>query len=221
MNPNDDLKITRSEEDYLKAMLNLTQSGQSITTNTIADKIHVSPPSVNSMVKKLNRKGLVKFQKYGSILFTDLGKKLATSLTRKHRLWEVFLHQKLKFNWDEVHDVAEELEHVKSEKLTQRLDEFLNFPKLDPHGDPIPGNDLKIPLIKNRILTEVATGKNFEFSGVLEDSSRFLKDLDLLGLRLGMKMKVISSKPGFINLKCKNSKEIQIPINLAKKVYVS
>ena len=81
MNPNDDLKITRSEEDYLKAMLNLTQSGQSITTNTIADKIHVSPPSVNSMVKKLNRKGLVKFQKYGSILFTDLGKKLATSLT--------------------------------------------------------------------------------------------------------------------------------------------
>ncbi len=221
MNPTDDLKITRSEEDYLKAMLNLTQSGQSITTNTLADKIHVSPPSVNSMVKKLNRKGLVKFQKYGSILFTDKGKKLATSLTRKHRLWEVFLHQKLKFNWDEVHDVAEELEHVKSEKLTQRLDEFLNFPKLDPHGDPIPGNDLKIPLIKNSILTEVATGENCEFSGVQEDSSIFLKDLDSLGLRLGMKMKVISTKPGFINLKCKNSKEIKIPISLAKKVYVS
>ena len=204
MNPTDDLKITRSEEDYLKAMLNMMQSSQSITTNTIAEKIHVSPPSVNSMVKKLNRKGLVKFQKYGSILFTDKGKKLATSLTRKHRLWEVFLHQKLKFNWDEVHDVAEELEHVKSGKLTQRLDEFLNFPKLDPHGDPIPGNDLKIPLIKNSILTEVATGENCEFSGVQEDSSIFLKDLDSLGLRLGMKMKVISTKPGFINLKCKN-----------------
>ncbi len=221
MNSADHLEITRSEEDYLKAMLNLTQSGQSITTNTIADKIHVSPPSVNSMVKKLNRKGLVVSQKYGAIHFTDQGEKIATYLTRKHRLWEVFLHQKLKFNWDEVHEVAEELEHVKSEKLMQRLDEFLNFPKLDPHGDPIPDNDLKIPLIKNAILTEAVTGENYEFSGVLEDSSGFLKDLDSLGLRLGMKIKVISAQRDFINLKCKNAKEIQIPITLAEKVYVS
>tara|TARA_B100000767_G_C19716915_1_gene515399 strand:+ start:526 stop:1194 length:669 start_codon:yes stop_codon:yes gene_type:complete len=213
--------ITRNEEDYLKSMLNMILSGESIATNSLAARLNVAPPSVTSMVKKLMGKGLVTYQKYGAISFTELGEKAAISLTRKHRLWEVFLSQTLNFSWDEVHEVAEELEHVRSEKLMRRLDEFLGFPKFDPHGDRIPSVDLVFSPAKGSALTDISLGQSCEFSAVRDDSSAFLRDLSEIGLKLGMELKILSNENNTINLKCADSLEIKIPIDWAKKIYVT
>jgi DtxR family Mn-dependent transcriptional regulator len=213
--------ITRNEEDYLKTMLNMILSGENVATNSLASRLNVAPPSVTSMVKKLMRKGLITYQKYGAISFTTSGEKIAISLTRKHRLWEVFLSQTLNFSWDEVHEVAEELEHVKSEKLMSRLDKFLGFPKFDPHGDRIPSVDLIFPPGKGSALINISLGQSCQFSAVRDDSSQFLRDLNKIGLRLGMELKILSSGTNTLNLKCSNSLEIKIPIDWAKKVYVT
>ncbi len=213
--------ITRNEEDYLKTMLNMILSGENVATNSLASRLNVAPPSVTSMVKKLMRKGLITYQKYGAISFTTSGEKIAIALTRKHRLWEVFLSQTLNFSWDEVHEVAEELEHVKSEKLMSRLDKFLGFPKFDPHGDRIPSVDLIFPPGKGSALINISLGQSCKFSAVRDDSSKFLRDLNKIGLRLGMELKILSNGTNSLNLKCSNSLEIKIPIDWAKKVYVT
>ena len=213
--------ITRNEEDYLKTMLNMILSGENVATNSLASRLNVAPPSVTSMVKKLMRKGLITYQKYGAISFTTSGEKIAIALTRKHRLWEVFLSQTLNFSWDEVHEVAEELEHVKSEKLMSRLDKVLGFPKFDPHGDRIPSVDLIFPPGKGSALINISLGQSCQFSAVRDDSSKFLRDLNKIGLRLGMELKILSSGTNTLNLKCSNSLEIKIPIDWAKKVYVT
>ena len=213
--------ITRNEEDYLKTMLNMILSGKSVATNSLASRLNVAPPSVTSMVKKLMGKGLVTYQKYGAISFTESGEKVAIALTRKHRLWEVFLSQTLNFSWDEVHEVAEELEHVRSEKLMSRLDKFLGFPKFDPHGDRIPSVDLVFSPAKGSALTDISSGQSCQFSAVRDDSSGFLRDLNKIGLKLGMELKILSKENNNISLKCSNSLKIEIPIALAKKVYVT
>ncbi|MDG1710064.1 MAG: metal-dependent transcriptional regulator [Schleiferiaceae bacterium] len=213
--------ITRNEEDYLKTMLNMILSGENVATNSLASRLNVAPPSVTSMVKKLMRKGLITYQKYGAIYFTASGEKVAISLTRRHRLWEVFLSQTLNFSWDEVHEVAEELEHVKSEKLMSRLDEFLGFPKFDPHGDRIPSVDLVFSPVKEAALIDISLGQSCQFSAVRDDSSKFLRDLNKIGLKLGMELKILSNGTHTINLKCSNSLEIKIPIDWAKKIYVA
>lgn len=213
--------ITRNEEDYLKTMLNMILSGENVATNSLASRMNVAPPSVTSMVKKLMGKGLITYQKYGAIYFTASGEKVAISLTRRHRLWEVFLSQTLNFSWDEVHEVAEELEHVKSEKLMSRLDKFLGFPKFDPHGDRIPSVDLVFPSVKEAALIDISLGQSCQFSAVRDDSSKFLRDLNKIGLKLGMELKILSNGTHTINLKCSNSLEIKIPMDWAKKIYVT
>ena len=120
-----------------------TISGKGISTSAIAKKLDTKPSSVTDMIKKLADKQVLVYKKYQGVTLTNLGMKAATSIIRKHRLWEVFLVEKLNFSWDEVHDVAEQLEHIKSPKLINELDEFLGFPKKDPHGDPIPDKDEK------------------------------------------------------------------------------
>ena len=128
--------MTLSEEDYIKAIYHLGKGVDSnVSTNAIAEQMETKPSSVTDMIKKLSEKGLVNYQKYKGVSLTEFGTKTALTLVRKHRLWEVFLVDKLDFSWDEVHEVAEQLEHIKSEKLVDRLDKHLGFPQVDPHGD--------------------------------------------------------------------------------------
>ena len=131
--------MTRAEENYIKTIFHLGgHSAVPIATNAIAEQMETKPSSVTDMAKKLAEKGLVHYKRYQGVSLTDSGIKTALSIIRKHRLWEVFLVKKLDFTWDEVHEVAEQLEHIKSEKLIDKIDELLDFPKYDPHGDPIP-----------------------------------------------------------------------------------
>ncbi|HIE45471.1 MAG TPA: metal-dependent transcriptional regulator, partial [Flavobacteriaceae bacterium] len=128
-----------TEENYLKAIFSLeSNSGTVISTNHIAKKLETKASSVTDMIKKLALKNLLVYTKYKGVSLSSQGRKIATSIVRKHRLWETFLVDKLGFNWDEVHDIAEQLEHIKSDKLILKLDSYLEYPQSDPHGDPIP-----------------------------------------------------------------------------------
>ena len=138
--------LTLAEENYLKAIWAISlNTNDRASTNAIADEISTSAASVSDMLKKLQEKGLIKYEKYKGVELSEKGNMIATSIIRQHRLWETFLVNKLAFGWGEVHDVAEQLEHIKSEELIDRLDAFLDYPKLDPHGEPIPSKDGKIP----------------------------------------------------------------------------
>ena len=140
--------MTTSEENYLKVIYHLSNlSPKGVNTNAIAGMLDTKASSVTDMLKKLSDKELVDYQKYQGVFLTDKGKLNAKMIVRNHRLWEVFLVEKLGFAWDEVHEVAEELEHIRSEKLINQLDKFLNFPSFDPHGDPIPNAKGEIPTI--------------------------------------------------------------------------
>lgn len=180
-----------TEENYLKIIYHLSQNNdEAIQTNAIAEKIQTKAASVTDMIKKLAEKQLINYKKYQGVTLTPAGKSAAINIVRKHRLWEVFLVEKLNFKWDEVHDIAEDLEHIKSTELIERLDEFLAFPKSDPHGDPIPdknGQFDTIPFIK---LNKLKSGEQGLIMGVSEHSSAFLRHLEKLGLTLGKKITI-------------------------------
>ncbi|MGQ3086289.1 metal-dependent transcriptional regulator, partial [Flavobacterium sp.] len=178
--------MTYSEENYLKVIYHLsTTSGKGISTNAIANVMESKPSSVTDMVQKLADKELVNYKKYQGVELTDKGRFTALMIVRKHRLWEVFLVEKLNFSWDEVHDVAEQLEHIKSEKLTDKLDEFLDFPTEDPHGDPIPDRNGKIAKVDKKLLSEMVVGKKVICVGVKDSSPPFLQYLDKQQIALG------------------------------------
>jgi DtxR family Mn-dependent transcriptional regulator len=175
-----------SEENYLKAIfvLNRQQTG-SASTNAIAHRMNTKASSVTVMLKKLSQQKLVDYQKYQAAELTESGKKVAISVIRKHRLWEYFLVKKLDFNWDEVHDIAEQLEHIQSTELTDRLEKFLGYPTLDPHGDPIPDKKGNFP---NRLTTTLSDGKEGEKQvviGVKDHSSAFFNYLKSQQINLG------------------------------------
>lgn len=180
-----------TEENYLKIIYHLSELSNPVQTNAIAERIQTKAASVTDMLKKLSEKSLVDYVKYQGVTLTAAGKSAAINIIRKHRLWEVFLVQKLGFKWDEVHDVAEELEHIKSKLLIERLDEFLDFPKVDPHGDPIPdqfGQFADLSFVK---LNKLKINDKGTITGVSEHSSPFLKHLEKLGLTLGKKIVVV------------------------------
>jgi len=181
--------ISFTEENYLKIIYHLSSSNLlTVSTNSLAEAMSTSAASVTDMLKKLSEKGLINYIKYQGVTLTSLGKEKALIIIRKHRLWEVFLVDKLKFKWDEVHDMAEELEHINSSRLINRLEEFLNFPKTDPHGDPIPDKEGKI-ISQNLIpLSKLKEGENGIISGVREHSPSFLKHLENNDLVLGKKV---------------------------------
>ena len=180
-----------TEENYLKAIYKLSLNGvQGVSTNAIADKSATKPSSVTDMIKKLADKKLVSYQKYQGVNLTKKGSDVAVSIIRNHRLWEVFLVEKLNFKWDEVHDLAEELEHINTHKLTERLDEFLGFPKFDPHGDPIPDKDGNIIQHKDVTLSDLIRGEKAVVVGVKEHSKSYLNYLEQLQLVLGVEVKV-------------------------------
>ena len=185
--------FTLSEENYLKAIFHLEMmSGTGISTNAIASKLETKASSVTDMVKKLAEKQVLVYKKYQGVSLTKSGKTTAARIVRKHRLWEVFLVEKLNFSWDEVHDVAEQLEHIKSPKLTRELDAFLGFPKTDPHGDPIPDHEGRFDSVEKRLLSSLKENEVGVCVGVDDSSSNFLQYLDKNGISLGEKIEVLS-----------------------------
>jgi len=213
---------SHSEENYLKVIytIELTKS-KNVSTTLIANKIKTKASSVTDMLKKLAEKKLVNYEKYKGVSLTKKGKSIAVNIVRKHRLWEVFLVDKLNFNWDEVHEMAEQLEHIKSDSLTNRLDEFLNFPKHDPHGDPIPDENGNIAQHKNVMLSSIETNNSCVVIGLKDSSSDFLKFLDNLNISLGSVLKVIS-KEAFDNSMIieNNNHIISISNQISKNIFV-
>ncbi len=180
-----------TEENYLKAIYKLIeQSCSSVSTNAIAEKMNTKAASVTDMLKKLSDKKLINYQKYQGVTLSSKGEKVALSVIRKHRLWEMFLLEKLNFKWDEVHDVAEQLEHINSDKLIEQIDKFLNFPKFDPHGDPIPDANGKIQSHKSKSIASHKKNDVLIMTGVVDHSAAFLQFLDKSGLALGNEIKI-------------------------------
>ncbi len=187
------MNLTLTEEDYLKTIYHLTddKSTEGISTNDIARKIDISAASVSDMIKKLAHKGLISYVRYQGVNLTDTGKRKAMHIIRKHRLWETFLVEKLHFTWDEVHDIAEELEHIESPILIKRLDEFLGFPQFDPHGDPIPNEKGEVVEVKRISLNNAPVNEVFKVIAVEENSPQFLKYLNKIRISLGTHIKVL------------------------------
>ncbi len=187
--------LTRAEENYLKSIYHLeAEFADAVNTNAIAEYMETKPSSVTDMIRRLSDKDLVLYQRYKGVLLSDSGKKIATNVIRRHRLWEVFLVEKLNFQWDEVHEIAEQLEHVQSEELIYRLDDFLNNPETDPHGDPIPNAEGVIKPIKKKLLSEVEVNKTVTCIGVKESSSDFLQFLNRIGIQIGTEIKILSKE---------------------------
>lgn len=186
--------LSNSEENYIKALVHLTlEKGQSETgTNELAAALEVKPAAVSLMLKKLRDKHLVDYKKYGGIRLTSTGKKLAIEVIRKHRLWETFLCEKLDFSWSEVHTVAEQLEHIQSKKLIDELDKYLGFPKLDPHGEPIPSAKGDWDVRPKITLSQAELKKSYVVLGVKDDSSEFLEYVDKMECKIGTVIKVVS-----------------------------
>jgi DtxR family Mn-dependent transcriptional regulator len=187
------MQLSYTEENYLKAIYSLSERNDSFSTSTteIAEKIKTKPPTVSDMLRKLTEKKLVSYEKYKRIQLTKSGKQVAMLIIRKHRLWEVFLHDKLGFNWDEVHEVAEQLEHINSEKLILRLEKFLGYPKFDPHGDPIPSANGELKHPQRTTLSEAEKGKSCQVVGVKDSSSLFLQYLQQINIGIGTKIKIL------------------------------
>ncbi|MEW7292658.1 metal-dependent transcriptional regulator [Aquimarina sp. 2304DJ70-9] len=185
--------LTKSEEDYLKALFQLLVEGNSpkVGNNQLAEYLKVSPASTNNMIKKLKVKEYVVSEKYGKLDLTDEGKSIAVRLIRKHRLWETFLCDYLNFTWDEVHEVAEQLEHVKSHKLINELDRFMDFPKKDPHGELIPGADGDYSILPKVMLSSLSEGDVCQLEAVNDGSVNFLKYVSEIGLVLSSEIKII------------------------------
>jgi DtxR family transcriptional regulator, Mn-dependent transcriptional regulator len=185
--------LSKNEEDYLKELFHLTTGEESDNAGTgqLADRLDVTPASANNMLKKLKEKGLVGYQKYGKSTLTEEGRAAALQLIRKHRLWETFLYETLDFSWDEVHEVAEQLEHIRSEKLIEKLDKFLDYPEFDPHGDPIPDAQGNMAPRKKLTLAEIPVGQTCRIMGVRDSSALFLQYISELGLSLKSEITVL------------------------------
>ena len=214
--------MTFSEENYLKTIYHLTTFLETeISTNAIAEKMETKASSVTDMLKKLAEKNLVNYKKYQGVSLTENGRLAAKMIVRKHRLWEVFLVEKLDFSWDEVHDVAEQLEHIKSEKLINKLDDFLGNPTEDPHGDPIPDAKGNVIKIEKQLLSEIAVGKNTICVGVKDTSVEFLQYLDKQKIALGSTIEVLSKESFDSSMHLKvNTIELIVSNKIASNLYV-
>lgn len=214
--------MTRSEENYIKAIFHLGKKGtKEIATNAIAELMKTKPSSVTDMVKKLSEKDLVDYRPYQGVSLTPLGNKMALGIIRKHRLWEVFLVEKLDFSWDEVHDVAEQLEHIKSDKLIDSLDRLLGFPESDPHGDPIPDKNGEFKERDRLLLSDVPIRTTGVCVGVRDSSTTFLKFLDKNNIALGNQLQVLDIEEfdGSLMIDIMG-KRMQISHQIASNLYI-
>ena len=214
--------MTRSEENYIKTIFHLGRKGtREVATNAIAELMETKPSSVTDMIKRLSEKDLVNYKRYQGVSLTALGNKTALGIIRKHRLWEVFLVEKLDFSWDEVHEVAEQLEHIKSDKLIDSLDRLLAFPKFDPHGDPIPDKNGGFKERDRELLSEVPKNTVGVCVGVKDSSATFLKFLDKNGIALGNQIRVmeIEEFDGSLNIEI-DGRKMQISHVIASNLYI-
>ena len=205
--------LSYTEENYLKAIYHLSEGGQKpVLTNELAEAMSTKPASVTDMIKKLSAKKLIEYEKYYGVALTKTGKSEALSIIRKHRLWETFLVQKLKFNWDQVHEVAEQLEHIQSQLLIEKLDEFLGHPIEDPHGHPIPDKNGKI-----HIATQIPLGnmekKTATVRAVKHGSPSFLQYLSKIGVYIGAQVSILE--------RIDFDGSIEILIDKKKKAFIS
>lgn len=187
--------LSLTEENYLKAIYHLSGSGEKpVLTNEIAESMSTKAASVTDMIKKLSAKNLIVYEKYYGVKLTTHGKTDALLIIRKHRLWETFLVKSLGFTWDEVHEVAEQLEHIQSPLLIEKLDEFLEYPKMDPHGEPIPDNKGRIKIQPQTSLDQIQVGYNGVIVAVKDSDPNLLKYLDKIGAVPGKKIKLVSKE---------------------------
>jgi DtxR family Mn-dependent transcriptional regulator len=206
--------LSYTEENYLKAIYHLSKGGtKSVLTNELAESMSTKPASVTDMLKKLSAKKLITYEKYYGVTITRQGKTDALTIIRKHRLWETFLVQKLTFNWDQVHEVAEQLEHIQSPLLIEKLDEFLGYPAVDPHGHPIPDKQGKIKEIKQMPLSDFPVNKRCTVQAVKNGSPSFLKYLSKIGIYIDAAL--------LINDKAEFDGSLELTIDNKKKVFIS
>jgi DtxR family transcriptional regulator, Mn-dependent transcriptional regulator len=182
--------VSLTEENYLKVLYRISQDKPGITVKDIAAQLDIKMPTVNSMIKKLAEKKLVKYEKYRAIELTEKGKKTALYILRKHRLTELFLTKVMNLGWEEVHDIAEQVEHIQSELFFSRIDEMLGHPEFDPHGEPIPDANGKLPVHKTVPLSEGAVKKKYKLAGVTNHEASFLRYLDSLGVSIGSSIEI-------------------------------
>jgi len=215
---------SKAEEDYLKAIYKLSKlDPNNVSTNSIVEILDVKPPTVSNMLQKLKEKNFAQYTRYKGVSLTKSGEEIALKVIRKHRLWETFLVEKFDFNWDEVHVIAEQLEHVDSPELINRLDKFLDFPQFDPHGDPIPDKNGEIKKRYEKTLDNVKTSEHVLMVGVKDHSSDFLKYLERMNLNLGVKIEVveITSYDKSLLIRTNQNKEITISNQVAKNILIN
>jgi len=217
------MKYSASKENYIKAIFHLQQEQESVTTNALAEALQTKPASVTDMLKKLKTQKLLQYEKYRGVKLTSEGKKLAVQIVRKHRLWEYFLVEKLQFGWEEVHDIAEELEHISSKKLIDRLDAFLDFPKADPHGDPIPDVNGKMPSLQQSAVSDMPVNSNGTVNGISDQSAEMLELLKHKNIQLGTKLEVKKKfeVDGSMEIKIRNQPTVNISEHVAKNLLVA
>lgn len=216
------MRFSVTEENYIKAIFHLQQEAGNVSTNELAAELHTKPASVTDMLKKLKAKKLLSYERYKGVRLSVEGKKLALGIVRKHRLWEYFLVNTLQFGWDEVHEVAEELEHISSKKLIEKLDNFLGSPRFDPHGDPIPDSQGKMSIQQQINLIDLSVNKMAEVSGVGSQSTELLELLKHKHIGIGTKLEV-KRKFNFdhsIEIKIKNQNAFTISQQLAQALFV-
>ena len=184
--------LSKSEENYLKSIFNLSEFGnKQVTTNSISKILNIEPASVTDMIKKLSKKNLIYHEKYKGSTISKSGIKIALQIIRRHRLWEVFLYDKLNFKWDKIHDIAEELEHVSSEELIDNLDKFLKYPKIDPHGDPIPNKLGEMNFVDKISISDLNVNENGIVSRIINEDEEFFNLLKKLKIEIGTEVKIV------------------------------
>ncbi|TYB78845.1 metal-dependent transcriptional regulator [Bizionia myxarmorum] len=214
--------ITLTEENYIKAIYHLSKQGaENVNTNALAEAMNTKASSATDMIRKLSEKDYANYKKYKGVTLTETGKRIAINIIRKHRLWEVFLVEKLNFTWDEVHELAEQLEHIKSQKLIDELDIFLGHPTHDPHGDPIPNKDGEITYVEKTLLSQAQVNLRYSCVGVNDSSSEFLQYLNNNNISLGSIIEVMHIEPfdKSINIKA-NGKLLTVSQSVAKNLYL-
>jgi len=217
------MKHSASRENYLKAIFHLQQETGIVTTNALAAALQTRPASVTDMLKKLKEQKLLLYERYKGFKLNTEGRKAAVQVIRKHRLWEYFLVEKLRFGWDEVHEIAEELEHISSRALIDRLDAFLGHPEADPHGDPIPDSQGRLPVRKQICLAEGPLNKTVQVSGIATQTSEMLELLQYNHIQLGTRLEIRKKFPfdDSLEIKVRNRPPVTLSSRVAKNVLIA
>lgn len=214
------MKYSASKENYIKAIFHLQQEQESVSTNALAEALQTRPASVTDMLQKLQTQQLLQYKKYRGVKLSTEGKKLAMQIIRKHRLWEYFLVVKLDFGWEEVHEIAEELEHISSRKLVDRLEAFLDFPKMDPHGDPIPDIHGRMPAVQQMAVGDMPAGSSGIVNGISDQSAEMLELLKHKNIQMGTRLEIRKkfSVDGSVEIKIRNQQPVNISEHVAKNL---